>query len=283
MIRAAISAMGTSLGPNVLARCRDLFDDEQSSLAAAITPVAVDLAYGPHPRHRLDIYAPAGRGPFPVLVFVHGGGFVLGDKGSAGNWANANVGRMAARAGFVGVVINYRLAPECGWPAGSEDVAAAVHWLKANLASHGGDPAKIVLAGTSAGAVHLGGYLKLERREAEIVRGMILLSGLYGYTQLDDRDVRYYGDPSLYPARMPLDAVATTGMPLLLACAELDPPRFQSEFLGLMQDRLARHGVMPRAHVASGHNHYSMAMHLGTSDTRLSDEIIQFVREVTAP
>jgi hypothetical protein len=66
---------------------------------------------------------------------------------------------------------------------------------------------------------------------------------------------------------------------LLLASAEFDPPRFQSEFLRLMQERLDRHGAMPRAHVASGHNHYSMAMHLGTSDCRLADEIAAFVAQ----
>jgi acetyl esterase/lipase len=281
-MRERIAMLGTTLGPDVLARCRVLFDAEQSELAAVIPPAAIDLAYGAHPRHRLDLYTPVGTGPSPVLVFVHGGGFVTGDKGGSDSWANANVGRMAARAGFLGVVINYRLAPEYGWPAGSEDVGAVVNWLKVNVGNYGGDPAKIVLAGTSAGAVHVAGYVKLDRAAPEAIRGMVLLSGLYGYTPLDEKDVRYYGDPALYPARMPLDAVAATEVPLVVACAEFDPPRFQSEFLGLMQDRLARHGVMPRAHIASGHNHYSMAMHLGTPDTRLSDEIIQFVREVTA-
>ena len=281
-MRETIARLGTALGPDVLGQCRDLFDAEQTELAAVVPAAATNLAYGPHPRHRLDLYAPTGDGPWPVLVFVHGGGFVLGDKGNPDSWANANVGRMAVRAGFLGVVINYRLAPECGWPAGSEDVAAVLDWLKDNVADHGGDPTKIVLAGTSAGAVHVSGYVKLERASPETVRGMVLLSGLYGYTMLDDKDVRYYGDPAFYPMRMPMDAIAATHVPLLLACAEFDPPRFQSEFLGLMQDRLARHGVMPRGYIASGHNHYSMAMHLGTSDTRLSNEIIQFVKEVTA-
>ncbi|MFD2779895.1 hypothetical protein ACFS32_00680 [Novosphingobium pokkalii] len=76
--------------------------------------------------------------------------------------------------------------------------------------------------------------------------------------------------------------MATTALPLLVAIAEFDPPRFQAEYLGLMADRLARHGTMPRAHVASGHNHYSMAMHLGTADRRLADEIVAFVRETCA-
>lgn len=280
--RHSIAAMGTSLGPDVLAQCRALFDAEQSALQADVPVTQSDIAYGPHERHRLDIYAPAdARGPVPVLVFVHGGGFLKGDKGGDGpdGWANANVGRMAAQAGFVGVVINYRLAPDAMWPSGPEDIAAVVAWIKDHAAAHGGDPDRIVLMGTSAGAVHVAGYLKLAGDRD--IRAAILLSGLYGHSPIDARDMLYYGDPALYPDRMPLDAVVATALPLLLVCAEFDPPRFQAEFLCLMQDRLARHGAMPRAFIHSGHNHYSMAMHLGTADRRLADEICAFVRDVT--
>jgi acetyl esterase/lipase len=278
--RHAIAAMGTGLGPDILAQCRALFDTQQSAFQAAVPVTQGDIAYGPHERHRLDLYAPLdATGPLPVLVFVHGGGFLKGDKGGTDGWPNANVGRMAAQAGFVGVVINYRLAPDHIWPAGSEDLAAVVNWLKAHVAQYGGDPDRIVLAGTSAGAVHVAGYLKLAG-DADIC-GAVLLSGLYGYTPLDDRDTLYYGEAALYPDRMPMEAVAATRLPLFVACAEFDPPRFQAEFLGLMQDRLARHGAMPRATIMTGHNHYTMPMHLGTADTRLADEICAFVRDIS--
>lgn len=280
MSRKAIAAMGVTLGPDVLAACEALYSDEQRALAARLVTVATNVAYGPHERQRLDVYAPEGSGPWPILVFVHGGGFLKGDKGSAERWPNASVGRMAAEQGFLGVVINYRLAPDNVWPAGAEDVAATVEWLKANASAYQGDPERIVLMGTSAGAVHVSGYLKLRPQAESEICGAALLSGLYGYTPLDDRDTQYYGDHSLYGERMPLNAVAATKLPLFVACAEFDPPRFQSEFLGLMQDRLARHGAMPRAYIAIGHNHYSMAMHLGTSDTRIADEISNFVSEV---
>ncbi|MEC3911830.1 alpha/beta hydrolase [Sphingobium sp. CR2-8] len=279
-VRQAIAAMGTGLGPDVLTRCRVLFDAAQSALTEQVPVSHADMAYGPHDRHRLDLYRPQGDGMAPILVFVHGGGFIKGDKGGVDNWANANVGRMAAQAGFLGVVINYRLAPDDVWPAGSEDVASVVAWLRAQAAQYGGDPDRIVLMGTSAGAVHVAGYLK--RNGTSDIRAAILLSGLYGYTPLDPRDMLYYGDAALYPDRMPLEAVASTPVPLFIACAEFDPPRFQTEFLALMQDRLGRHGAMPRAFIHSGHNHYSMAMHLGTADRRLSDEICAFVRETTA-
>jgi arylformamidase len=114
------------------------------------------------------------------------------------------------------------------------------------------------------------------------VRGLVLLSGLYGYTPSDDRDVPYYGDRADYPARMPREAVVATDLPLFVAASEFDPPRFQQEFVGLMQERLGRKGTMPRGYIASGHNHYSMAMHLGTSDCRLADEIFGFVADCCA-
>jgi acetyl esterase/lipase len=279
-IAAQIAQMGTSLGPDILTQCTALFDGEHRKAASRMPPLDADIAYGPHERHVLDIYTPRGNGPWPVLVFVHGGGFLKGDKGDTERWPNAAVGRLAAERGFLGVVINYRLAPESVWPAGSEDVATVVDWLTGNAAQYGGDPENIALMGTSAGAVHVAGYLKLQPDHAGAVRAGVLLSGLYGFTALDERDTLYYGEPALYPDRMPMAATAETLLPLFAACAEFDPPRFQAEFLGLMQSRLARHGVLPCGYIASGHNHYSMAMHLGTSDARLADEIFSFLRKV---
>ncbi|MFM6854695.1 MAG: alpha/beta hydrolase [Sphingopyxis sp.] len=284
-----IAAMGQALGPDIIEQVRALYDAQQAPLAAAMPPLAADLPYGPHPRNRLDIYradAPPPATPLPILVFVHGGGFLKGDKGGAA-WPNANVGRMAARAGLLGVVINYRLAPDDVWPAGAQDVAATVEWLVANAAQYGGDAGKIILMGTSAGAVHVAACLARNDAAAQHVRGAVLLSGLYGYTPLDERDCIYYGPAAQYPARMPKSGVngAPGGpdVPLFIACAQHDPARFQAEFLGLMNDRLARDGTMPRAHMASGHNHYSMAMHLGSADTRLSTDILAFIASIVEP
>jgi acetyl esterase/lipase len=282
-IAKAISAMGNGLGPDVLTRCRALFDTEQNALVQAVPALARDLAYGPDARHRLDLYGTPDGTPKPVVVFVHGGGFVLGDKGGSGGdtgWPNASVGRMAAQRGWIGAVINYRLAPDHGWPAGSEDVAAAIAFLRKTVAHYGGDPERIVAIGTSAGAVHIAGYLRLVPDHAAQIRGAVLLSGIYGYTPIDARDERYYGAAETYPDKAPLEAVATTRLPLLIASAQYDPDRFQAEFIGLCNDRRARHGTMPRAVIMTGHNHYTMAMHLGTGDTRLADEIAAFIEDL---
>lgn len=277
--RHAIAAMGQGLGPAVLDQCRALFDAEQVALAQAVPVAAHDLAYGPHERHRLDLYASAQGGLKPVLLFVHGGGFVLGDKGDT-SWANAAVGRMAARRGWIGAVMNYRLAPDHMWPAGSEDVAGAVDYLRAHVAQHGGDPERIIVMGTSAGAVHVSGFLRLRPDHPDLVRGAVLLSGLYGFEPVDAKDERYYGAPETYADKSPRQAVVDTALPLLVTCSQYDPARFQAEFLGLMQARLAAHGTMPRAILMPGHNHYTLAMHLGTSDKRLEEEIAAFLEDI---
>src|ERR1700759_1093353 len=73
----------------------------------------VDVVYGSHVRHRLDVYRPAGQ-PRAIVVYVHGGGFVAGDKNGDGVFYR-NVGRWLARQGFLAVLPNYRLAPADGW------------------------------------------------------------------------------------------------------------------------------------------------------------------------
>src|SRR5205085_5671694 len=132
-------------------------------------------------------------------------------------------------------------------------------WLKANAGEFGGDPARIVLAGTSAGAAHVATHFQLAPDTG--IRGAVLLSGLYGVGPYDDvRDLAYYGeDHSLHASRAPLAALVETEVPLFVGCSEFDPPKFQAETIGLLERRLARHGRLPRSYIGSGHNHFSLA------------------------
>lgn len=276
---APLAAMGSTLTPDLLRAVQDLYRAEQLTHAAVQPPLAADLPYGTDPRHRLDLYPPVvGGGKLaPVLLWVHGGGFVRGDKGGGDNPYNAHAARWAARHGMLGAAMNYRLAPDATWPMGGEDVLAALAWLQMHAPEHGGDPRRIVLMGTSAGAVHIAGAIRLAPNLP--AGAAVLLSGLYGFAPLEARDTAYYGSADLYPQRMPRNALVTTTLPLFLACAEHDPPRFQHETLALLDARIARPGSMGRGYVASGHNHFSLAYHLGTADTRLADEVLGFLHE----
>lgn len=109
-----------------------------------------NIAYGDHPkRNLLDIHTSEATPPSgaPVLLEVHGGGWTIGSKEQQ---ALPLLTRMASK-GWVGVTINYRLAPKHPWPAQIVDVKRAIAWVKENIADYGGDPSYIVITGGSAG------------------------------------------------------------------------------------------------------------------------------------
>lgn len=93
------------------------------------------------------IYTPEGNGPFPVIVYYHGGGWVIADK----NVYDGGARGLAKAANAVVVSIDYRRAPEARFPAQHDDALAAYRWALANAASIKGDPKRVALAGESAG------------------------------------------------------------------------------------------------------------------------------------
>ncbi|AOS44490.1 Rhamnogalacturonan acetylesterase RhgT [Lacunisphaera limnophila] len=113
-----------------------------------------DLTYGTAAGEKLllDVSVPAGEGPFPVAILVHGGGWSGGDKATADGGAGIGpwFGPLTA-AKYTWFSINYRLAPQHRWPACLDDVLTAIRWVKANAAKFNGDPARIALFGHSAG------------------------------------------------------------------------------------------------------------------------------------
>jgi arylformamidase len=147
-----------------------------------------DIAYrlGPEAdasRNVLDLYLPHGKRDFPVVVLVHGGGWMVGDKRCCGLYSN--VGDFFARHGIAAVMPNYRLSPAVKHPEHARDVARAVAWTKAHIAEHGGRPDRIFLAGHSAGG-HLAtlvgtdeSYLRAEGLTVAELRGVIGISGVY--------------------------------------------------------------------------------------------------------
>jgi acetyl esterase len=107
-----------------------------------------EVAYGPDPLHRLDIYRPKGvEGPLPALLYVHGGGFRILSKDS--HWM---FGHGFAAMGFVVFSINYRLAPTHPYPAALEDSALALAWIAEHAGDYQADLGRLVYAGESAGA-----------------------------------------------------------------------------------------------------------------------------------
>jgi acetyl esterase/lipase len=109
--------------------------------------VTRDVAYGDKVRHRLDVWQMGHPEGAPVIVFIHGGAWIIGDKREQGR---PMLHELVSR-GWVAVTPNYRLAPAHPWPAQIEDVVRALTWVKQTIHLFGGDPDQIVIAGASAG------------------------------------------------------------------------------------------------------------------------------------
>jgi len=139
----------------------------------------LDVAYGPHPEQRLDIYLPADAAAAPLLIFVHGGGWSVGDKGQY-----EVVGNRLAHEGIVTMMANYRLSPAVQHPTHAQDVAQAIGWGYRHAAEYGADPERLCLMGHSSGA-HLAAlvalepsYLAAEGMDISAVRRVIGVSGV---------------------------------------------------------------------------------------------------------
>jgi acetyl esterase len=102
---------------------------------------------GPHGAIPIRVYRPSGEAGLPVFVWIHGGGWSLGDLGEGDV-----VDRMISnQAGCLIVSVDYRLAPEHKFPVPFEDCLAAVQWVAQHAAKLGGDPARLAIGGDSAG------------------------------------------------------------------------------------------------------------------------------------
>ncbi len=153
-----------------------------SELSPGVT-VQRDLSYsegtpGDERKHKLDLYLPAAKTSFPVLIFIHGGSWRSGDRSQYPALANR-----FAREGIGVVVPSYRLMPGSAHPAQVQDAVAAVEWTIANIAKYGGDPKKLYLSGHSAGG-HLAAYAGLDQRFWPNLKGVLPLSGVYDVSQI---------------------------------------------------------------------------------------------------
>jgi triacylglycerol lipase len=286
-LRATLESFGREIGPEMLGGTNKLFAEMNLGIDPA-TQVSRDLRYGPDERNRLDLFVREGTANAPVLVFVHGGGFVMGDKHAEGSPFYSNVGEFAARRGWVGVPMTYRLAPANKFPSGPEDLAAAVAWLRDNVARYGGDPDKIVLSGQSAGAAHVAAYVAHKRfhvAERGGIAGAVLLSGIYDTlnTPANDFHRAYYGEERAMwgPASMQAGLI-NSEIPLLITVSELDPTDFQVAAARLAGEWGAAKGEFPPLHRLAGHNHLSPAVSLGSAEADVEELIADFVRRVTA-
>lgn len=272
-----IRDLGHEFDPRVMVTTRELFRPFVEQAPFARREVISNVRYGNHERQVIDLYK-ADRPNAPVLLFVHGGGFVAGDKDSDGTFYN-NVGRYFAANGYLAVSMNYRLAPDAVWPAGSEDTASVLAWLVEHAAEYGGDPERIVIVGQSAGASHSAGVLFDTRFSLPpAVKAAALLSGFYqAAAPLAGGPLLYFGsDESAWDNRSPATHVAAGHVPVMLSIAENDPAVIADQTLVLARELTRVDGHPPLLRCFEGQNHVSGVHGFGIGEDPVGTEILSF-------
>ncbi|KAL6074608.1 Alpha/beta hydrolase [Balamuthia mandrillaris] len=252
-------------------------------------------------QQRLDLYLPSdtyGKPP-PLLVYIHGGAWVDRSKDAYGH-----IGRCFASKGIAVAVIDYTLSPKrrssTVHPVHTNDVAAAVHWLKTNAQTYGYDPQRIFLFGHSAGA-HMSGLLALDpsylsqfgESAASSLRGIVGASGIYDLVLLNQECPTYkelftifaFGEESKWKDASPqhcpshkTEGGVPVSVPWLLFHSEEDelcPINQTTRF----REHLQQLGIPVQMGECSG-SHYAVVDAIGDEGKdQLTAQILKFIQE----
>jgi len=269
-LRDALQALGNVVAPEATAA---LYAPLGESEPYAGVVVQRDLHYGPDARHLLDVFRPENAiRPAITLVFVHGGAFTRGDRRLGVSPFNDNIALWAARQGWTGVNMTYRLAPQYAWPSAQHDIALALQWLRANAGVHGVDRSKIVLMGHSAGAAHVAQYLacrQCQPPDGPGIAGAVMLSGIYDPATAENNPPlrAYFGeDASRFAARSAVGGLIASEVPQIFAVAGHDPADFVSQ-ASVIEGALRDAAKPAEIYRLAGHSHMSEIFSINTADT----------------
>jgi acetyl esterase/lipase len=273
--------------PKLSDPCRKAIAERAAALSPA-APGTVEHAYGADPKQRLDLVKPAGVAKAPMLLFIHGGGWSIGDKahaaGSKAKWANGK--------GWAFASANYRLVPQATVEQQAADVASAIAWLRANAEKEGLDPDRVVLMGHSAGA-HLAAlvgtdpqYLKAAGVPMGVVKGVVLLDGA-GYDVAAQAsapnnivkpmyDAAFGADPKRQAALSPSRHAAAPNASrwLILPIERRADSQAQSKGLA---DALNRAGASATVVAVPDESHGSLNKGLGEAGDFATEQVGQFL------
>lgn len=251
---------------------------------------------GPAGEIPVRVYTPEGTAPLPVIVYIHGGGWVIGSLAGS----DAFCRRFAQGTGCVVVSVDYRLAPEHRFPAAVDDSFAAVEWVAQNAAEIGGDPERIVVSGDSAGG-NLAAAVTIRARErgGPKIAYQVLFCPAVDHTTdkpshtanasgylLETRDMEWFWNhyaPDVearnHPEAAPLRAESLAGLPpAYVITADLDPLRDEGDAYA---KRLQEEGVQVTHRSYPGVIHDFCIMPL-TSGLAALGEAMAAVRQAVA-
>lgn len=287
---ASLSAEDARSQPTPADAVAALLRERNQNMAPLSTGKTKDRAIpGPGGTLPIRIYTPEGRGPFPVIVYFHGGGWVIAtiDTYDSSAWALAK----AARA--IVVSVEYRKAPEHKFPAAHEDAYAAYQWVLRNAESFGGDPAMVAVAGESAGGNLAAAVCLMARGRGELLPvHQALIYPVAGYDlntpsyqenaqakPLDKSMMvwffeKYLNNPS--DGRNPwIDLVNVQDLkglpPATIITAEIDPLRSEGERYA---ERLLQAGVPVTYHNYEGVTHEFFGMGAVVGDAKKAVRLV---------
>ncbi|GIF06882.1 alpha/beta hydrolase [Actinoplanes siamensis] len=278
---AALHQLDWRITPEARAAHNRLFTPLHEARGYLAPMVHRDLRYGRDARQKLDVHTTADAAGRPVLVFVHGGGFVAGDKAVPGTPFYDHIGGWATRQHMVAVNVTYRLAPQHQWPSGAEDVGSAVAWIHEHIAGYGGDPSRIILMGHSSGGTHVAGYLAGQvGAVAGGVAAAVLLSTFFDPALDQDQPTirAYFGeDRDRYPVQSTVAGLVRCEVPLLIAAAERDLPACHRQVAGLLEVMPAAGRTRPLVTTIPDHTHLSEIQSLGLDEVAFGGMLARFV------
>jgi arylformamidase len=268
-----------------------------ASIALAAEPrVQRDVPYEQpaNARQMLDIYAPPSANQRPILFWIHGGGWVTGDKSEVKAKPAAFVDR-----DFVFVALNYRFVPKVTIQEIARDVAKALKWVHRNGENYGGDVNSIFVMGHSAGAQLAAlvciddRYLKAEGLSLQMIKGCVPLDGdTYDVvTQVrmveavqqrpffDSHRRKFGHDAALEDLSAVTHVAREKGIPPFLIIHIADRPESRTGLQShLLATRLIHHGgVSAKVLSVPGKTHVTLDSDLGTPGDATTDSILQFV------
>ena len=282
-VAAKIAALGRVVDPPGTAK---IYAPLQKTMPVAGVAARRDIAYGAGPKENLDLFSPEAKGAGrPIVIFVHGGAFVGGDKSRSPDGALSpfydNMIIWAALHGMVGVNMNYELAPKAQYPAVQHEIAEVVAWARQNAASFGGDPSRVVLWGHSAGAAHVGSFVAHPETYADVagaaapVAAAVMTSGMYEFASAKDNV--YYGPSATLAARSSTAGLIKSKVPLLVIHAELDPEPMVAD-ADTLHAALNAAGRPHQYLAAAKHGHMSESYSVNTDDESVSGPVLAFIR-----
>jgi acetyl esterase/lipase len=258
----------------------------------------LDIAYYQGPdadpvKHKLDLYIPGNRTNFPVVVFIHGGGWNQGDKRVTTD-PYGDLGRRLAKNGVAVAAIDYRLSPQFQFPTHIQDVARAFAWVHANIASYGGDPGRIFVCGHSAGG-HLTALLATDERwlkeqglSLKDIRGAIPVSGPFSFEGLDGEKVdktdrvmigRFLNhDPQKHKDASPVNHVESGKAipPFLIMYGGKDFALLREQ-AGELAGKLEENGYSVKVKSYPGRNHFQMILDIRNEGDVEQKDILDFI------